>query len=104
TLGCQSLSSCVRESIQPKGQVKTSRQSVDLKKVINQRAQLFYHDVHRSDIKKTVKWIQELKVMEIERIDATYVLVTTNETKVEQISSCIVEDTRNKSWILYVTP
>ncbi|CAG8538686.1 7915_t:CDS:10, partial [Acaulospora colombiana] len=103
-LGSRSLYSCVRESIQPKGQITTSRQAVDLKKMINQRAQLFYHDIHRSDIKRPVQWVRELKVMEIERIDATYVLVTTNETKIEQISSCIVEDTRSKSWILYVTP
>ncbi|CAG8505139.1 14702_t:CDS:10 [Racocetra fulgida] len=104
-LGSRSLSASVRASIQVKGSPTTSTGSARLQKTIRERAQLFYHDIHRHDVKQSVDWVQKLKVMETSQIEATYELITNNQIKVEPLYSCIYKDTRvNNSWTLYVTP
>ncbi|CAG8723512.1 10741_t:CDS:2, partial [Racocetra persica] len=101
----RSLSASVRSSVQVKGSPTASTGSARLQKTIRERAQLFYHDIHRYDVKQSVDWVQKLKVMETSQIEATYELITNNQIKVEPLYSCIYKDTRvNNSWILYVTP
>ncbi|KAF0389336.1 putative hatpase domain protein [Gigaspora margarita] len=104
-LGSRSLSANVKASVQVKGNPMASTGSARLQKTIRERAQLFYHDIHRSDVKQSVDWVQKLKVMETDQIEATYELITNNQMKVEPIYSYILKDTRvNNSWTLYVTP
>ncbi|CAG8636581.1 9366_t:CDS:2, partial [Cetraspora pellucida] len=104
-LGSRSLFASVKASVQVKGNPISSTGSARLQKTIRERAQLFYHDIHRSDVKQSVDWVQKLKVMETSQIEATYELITNNQIKIEPIYSCIHKDTRvNNSWTLYVTP
>ncbi|SRR6266540_1278360 len=70
---------------------------------ITERVPLFYH-YSKNDIKKGKEWLKGLKVKEVDQIVTTYVLITTNETKKDVTSACILQDERkNSSWTLYVT-
>ncbi|RHZ75365.1 hypothetical protein Glove_216g186 [Diversispora epigaea] len=102
-LGSQSLSACVRENIQPIGIGKDTFNSIQLGKTLAERAQLLYFDISESKIKQPYSWVQSLKVKEIEKINVTYLLTTTNQRAVEPIPSCIIQDLK-KSWFLYITP
>ncbi|CAG8499425.1 7450_t:CDS:10, partial [Scutellospora calospora] len=102
-LGSRSLYASVRVNVQIKGNPKPSMNSARLQRTIRERAQLFYHDIPRNEVKQSVDWVQKLKVAEIDQIEATYELITDHQIKVEPIYSHIIKDSRT-SWTLYVTP
>ncbi|CAG8589024.1 5426_t:CDS:10 [Diversispora eburnea] len=94
----------LEEFYQPIGLGRASDNSIKLGKTIVERAQLFYYDISESEVKRPYSWVQSLKVMEVEKINVTYLLTTTNQKVIEPIPSCIIQDNMKKSWLLYITP
>ncbi|CAG8463812.1 12087_t:CDS:10 [Funneliformis caledonium] len=102
-LGCKSLRNSVTEVTNPGYYGLETENSRKLKETIMERASLFYHDYSESEIKRDAEWLKQLKIKEVERIEANYTLKTTHETKSKSISTCLKEEWTN-SWVLFVTP
>ncbi|GES82823.1 hypothetical protein GLOIN_2v1661590 [Rhizophagus clarus] len=105
-LGCRSLRESVTETVTPIGTMRETTNSGNLQEKIVERARLFYYDLDhpKSEIKKDVEWLKRLKVREINQIETSYLLLTTNETRKESTTCCILPDKWSNSWTLYVTP
>jgi hypothetical protein len=83
-LGCKSLRESVREFVTPIGNIRETENSKKLQSKIAERARLFYYDLeHKNEIKRDEEWLKKLKVREIDRIETSYVLEITNDTKKE---------------------
>ncbi|CAB4394670.1 unnamed protein product [Rhizophagus irregularis] len=102
-LGCRSLHESVTKSVVPYGPIQKTKYSRQLQRIIRERASLFYLNNSEEHIRKDEKWLQKLKVREIEYMETSYKLgsITKNErndmtTNISQKSTI--------SWILYVTP
>ncbi|GBC47094.2 hypothetical protein GLOIN_2v1761431 [Rhizophagus irregularis DAOM 181602=DAOM 197198] len=102
-LGCSSLHESVTKSVVPYGPIRKTKYSRQLQRIIRERASLLYLNNSEEHIRKDEKWLQKLKVREIEYMETSYKLgsITKNErndmtTNISQKSTI--------SWILYVTP
>ncbi len=96
---CKSLRESVEEIAKPKKGIETE-ESQRIRKIITERALLFYHDYPKDEIVRDVKWLKKLKVREVERIEAIYKLKTCKKIL---NTTCIIKKSKS-SWILYVTP
>ncbi len=77
-----------------------TEQSQYLQNAITERASLFYYDHPENNVKRDSDWLRSLKVREIDRIETSYKLNTTEITK--KNDTAILEDVAN-SWTLYIT-
>jgi hypothetical protein len=96
----------VKETVTPLGTMRETINSKNLQAKIVERARLFYYDLDhpKSEIKRDVEWLKRLKVREINQIETSYLLTTTNETRKESTTCCILQDSWSTLWTLYVTP
>jgi len=108
-LGCKSLQESVEEKSTQKGNARENEKSRQLQESITERASLFYFN-HPENKKKEnqvirdEKWLKELKVREIDHIDTTYKLITTNDVRSKRNKICILQDSGENSWTLYMSP
>ncbi|CAG8740564.1 9916_t:CDS:2, partial [Rhizophagus irregularis] len=70
-LGCKSLHESVTKSVVPYGPIQKTKYSRQLQRIIRERASLFYLNHSEEHIRKDEKWLQKLKVREIEYMETT---------------------------------
>ncbi|CAB5390281.1 unnamed protein product [Rhizophagus irregularis] len=99
-LGCRSLQDSVKETSTPRG-IKETNKSKQLQNEIMERSSLFYHEYKEHDIKRDEKWLEKLKVREVDYIETIYVLE--NDEKKERTDTLILQVAGMDSWTLYIS-
>ncbi|UZO10676.1 uncharacterized protein OCT59_002255 [Rhizophagus irregularis] len=102
-LGCSSLHESVTKSVVPYGPIQKTKYSRQLQRIIRERASLFYLNHSEEHIRKDEKWLQKLKVREIEYMETSYKLGSITKNERNDITTNISQKS-TISWILYVTP
>lgn len=87
----------------PYGPIQKTKYSQQLQRIIRERASLFYLNHSEEYIRKDEKWLQKLKVREIEYMETSYKLESITKNERNDITTNISQISTN-SWILYVTP
>ncbi|CAG8489106.1 10501_t:CDS:10 [Dentiscutata erythropus] len=100
-LGCQTLSSNVKSTPEPEGTPVSSQISDEVLEKIQERVPWYYSSIPNDNIKCEVTWVENLKVMEVDRIYVTYELTTNKMIKKEEVSSSISEN--ENTYILYIS-
>ncbi|CAG8667582.1 14381_t:CDS:2, partial [Rhizophagus irregularis] len=95
-----SLQDSVKETSTPRG-IKETNKSKQLQNEIMERSSLFYHEYKEHDIKRDEKWLEKLKVREVDYIETIYVLE--NDEKKERTDTLILQDAGMDSWTLYIS-
>ncbi|CAG8693408.1 42552_t:CDS:10, partial [Gigaspora margarita] len=100
-LGCQLLSSNVKTTHEPEGTPISSQVSIEVLEKIQERVPWYYSSIPNDNIKYEVTWIENLNVMEVDRIYVTYELTTNNMINREEVSSSISE--KENTYTLYIS-
>lgn len=66
-----------------------------------ERSSLFYHEYKEHDIKRDEKWLEKLKVREVDYIETIYVLE--KDERKERTNTIILQDAGMDSWTLYIS-
>ncbi|CAG8556115.1 15690_t:CDS:2, partial [Racocetra persica] len=99
-LGCQPLSSKVKITHETEGMPTSSQISDEVLERLLERVPWYYSSIPNDNIKCEVKWIENLKVMEVDRVYVTYELTTNNMINKEEVSSSISEN--ENTYTLYI--
>ncbi|CAG8483190.1 7662_t:CDS:10, partial [Racocetra fulgida] len=83
-LGCQPLSSKVKITHETEGTPTSSQISDEVLERLLERVPWYYSSIPNDNIKCEVKWIEKLKVMEVDRVYVTYELTTNNMINKEE--------------------
>ncbi|PKY40926.1 hypothetical protein RhiirA4_454398 [Rhizophagus irregularis] len=102
-LGCKSLHESVTKSVVPHDPIQKTKYSRQLQRIIRERASLLYLNNSEEHIRKDEKWLQKLKVREIEYMETSYKLGSITKNERNDITTNISQK-NTISWILYVTP
>ena len=101
-MGCRSLRESVIEASTSRGTVRETERSLQLQKLIAERASLLYYNKRSNDVIRDANWLKNLKVKEIDYIETIYTLGTVREVK--RNSTSIIQDKFVlASWTLYIT-
>jgi hypothetical protein len=103
-LGSRSLHDSVEETLIPKGAIRETEVSKMIRKTIEEKASLFYHDKPKTKILRGEEWLKKLEVRVIDHIEAFFKLDDNNQTKNNFTTACVLESTELNSWVLYITP
>ncbi|CAG8625260.1 16108_t:CDS:10 [Gigaspora margarita] len=98
-LGSRSLDANVRSTPQHSGRTGTSNLSRNVQRRIHERVPWYYASITSGNFKNDVKWVEKLRVMEVDQINMKYELLTNYATKSEKVNASVSEN----SLILYIT-